>query len=123
MDTVTVEASEGVSTVTLLKVLKMVHEEATKHRNGKRTANWFNTYAGICYNARETGYQQCRTPNIIFQEWASYSGDIQYPVPSPKPGWTPRGAFYNVDDCWVGEYGDLRMDLLNHCIKTLEKGL
>lgn len=110
--------------MTLLKALKMVHEEATKHRKGEKTASWFLTYAGICDNTWIAGHRQggfYQTIKPIFKEWASYSGDIVYPVPSPKPGWTPRKAFCIVDDLWVGEYGNLRMDLLNHCIKTLEK--
>lgn len=109
---------------TLLEALKRVHEEATKHRNGENTDNWFHTPTGICDNVLAVGYRQggfLKTINPIFQEWASYSGDILYPVPSPTPLRTPGEAFQFADDCWIRRYGDLRMDLLNHCIKTLEK--
>lgn len=110
---------------TLLGALKRVHEEATKHRKGEKAANWFSPYAGICDNVWAAGYRQggfLKTINPIFEEWPSYSGDIVYPVPSPTPLLTPGKAFQFADDCWIRRYGDLRMDLLNHCIKTLEKG-
>lgn len=109
----------------LLEALKRVHEEATKHRNGENTDNWFYTNTGICDNVFAAGYRQgdfLKTINPIFREWTSYSGDIVYPVPSPTPLRTPGEAFWFADDCWTRRYGNLRMDLLTHCIKTLEKG-
>lgn len=111
---------------TILEALKRVHEEATKHRKGEKTASWFLIFPGICSNVWAAGYRQddfYPTIDPIFEEWSSYSGDIEYPVPSPTPLRTPRKAFQLADDCWAGEYGYLRMNLLNHCIKVLEKKL
>lgn len=109
----------------LLEALKRVHEEATKHRKGENTDSWFLANTGICDNVWAAGYSIggfLKTINPIFKEWPSYSGDIVYPVPSPTPQRTPGKAFEFTDDLWIGRYGNLRMDLLNHCIKTLEKG-
>lgn len=43
-----------------------------------------------------------------------------YPVPGVA-GMTPDGAFIYTHDVWEGEYGDLRRELLDHCIAELEK--
>lgn len=114
------------SDTTLLEALKRVHKEATKHRNGERAASWFLPCAGICDNAWSAGYRQDvfnLTIAPVFREWSWYSGDTLYPVPTLGRWVTPREAFDYADDLWVGEYGDLRMNLLGHCTKALEKDL
>lgn len=114
------------SDTTLLEALKMVRKEATKHRNGKRAASWFLACSGICDNAESAGYRQGGFNHRIkpvFRKWPWYSGDIDYPVPTLGPRATPRRAYRLTDDLWIGDYGDLRMNLLGHCIKALEKDL
>lgn len=61
--------------------------------------------------------------------WPKYSGSEGYPVPyafPPKPGdLSPYGAFWEThsDFLWKGNYGALRQELLEFCIKFCEEQL
>ena len=63
----------------------------------------------------------------IFKSWPHYTGCISYPVPCP--GALPldtdeaRGVYRTTGDMYVGEYGALRLNLLDHLIAELEEVL
>lgn len=61
-----------------------------------------------------------------FCTWDSFSGIMDFPVPSTIQELTPDDMFgyvYRTDtlSMWEGEYGDLRKDLCLHIAKELEK--
>lgn len=89
--------------------------------------------AGICDNVVEflgDDYSIDSTDKVfkpLFPWWDRYSGDCRYPVPSTNDELTPKGMFGHATDLgelWTGEYGDLRMELLDFLIEqlTLEVG-
>ncbi|QLA10713.1 hypothetical protein TH2_147 [Shewanella phage Thanatos-2] len=55
----------------------------------------------------------------LFEKWSKFSGDISYPVPSPDQSLDEYDIYWisNKDGrLWIGEYGDLRKELLNFLI-------
>lgn len=62
----------------------------------------------------------------LFDSWEHNSGDSSYPVPSarnaPKHNGTAENAYNESDNLFnlTTEYGQLRYDLLLHCIKELK---
>lgn len=58
----------------------------------------------------------------LFKTWEKFSGVDAYPVPSTNLNVSPIGAF-KKEPRWEGEYGQLRRELLQHCIDTLEAEL
>lgn len=57
-----------------------------------------------------------------FEKWPKFSGDEEYPVPNPIGG-CPRRIYWDTGSMWVGEYGRLRIELLDFLISELEKEL
>lgn len=76
-------------------------------------------YAGICGNIGTVSGGDKEQLDVLFRSWPKFSGSVVYPVPGVA-GMTPGGAFAHIRDVWVGEYGDLRRELLDHCIAELE---
>lgn len=113
------------STKELLDALKEVRAVAMRHRNGKATDEdgWFSSVHGICRNAEECMRSVLDDDALkpVFATWPHFSGYHTYPVPSLRDDLYPSRMYQFTDDVWIGDYGDLRMDLLDHCIKTLEK--
>ena len=60
----------------------------------------------------------------IWVNWPKFSGSIRYPVPSPN-GRPPSEEYYWAQGgtMWEGEYGKLRLELLDFLIEELEKQL
>lgn len=60
----------------------------------------------------------------LFRRWSKFSGNPYYPVPHLEQ-LDPEDAFDNVlygnTNFWVGEYGSLRIELLDFIIDTLTK--
>ena len=56
----------------------------------------------------------------LFSTWPKFSGDTSFPVPSDID-YDCRSTYIRATNKWVGKYGDLRLELLNHCISELEK--
>lgn len=59
----------------------------------------------------------------LCKKWPKYSGSEGYPVPSTDPKMSACSAFYDAMDrdvMWVGEYGALRMELLDFLIKETQ---
>lgn len=64
----------------------------------------------------------------VFQEWPHYSGDVDYPVRDPnKAGADAAAALFGEafkrGSLWEGEYGDLRLDLLEHMLCAYKRML
>ena len=59
----------------------------------------------------------------LFKAWPKFSGTLNFPVPHPTEPFSAASAYYFARDKWEGEYGDLRRELLDHCINELEKEL
>ena len=78
----------------------------------------FDRVLGICHNMK-TSEKEMSELRSLFCSWPKYSGRLVFPVPHPKL--SPAEAFSAVLDLWVGEYGDLRRELLNHLIQELSK--
>lgn len=53
--------------------------------------------------------------------WEHFSGALVYPVPDPEGLTTPSRAYHDCAYYWVGPYGELRINLVNHYIKCLEE--
>lgn len=59
----------------------------------------------------------------LFKAWPKFSGNWLYPVPHPTEPFDAAGAYYAAENKWEGEYGALRMELLDFCITELEDQL
>lgn len=96
------------------------------------------TNVGICGNVSnniQTHYIcYCDYLTSLFMSWPKFSGVSAYPVPHPAPYPVPYPvpypdyesavqAYNATTMLWEGEYGDLRRELLDHCINELEKEL
>lgn len=70
---------------------------------------------GICSNI------SCNPSPLttLFSKWPEFSGCSTFPV--PHPALPPHDAYMQMQNLWVGEYGDARMRLLDFCIEELEK--
>lgn len=91
--------------------------------------------AGICDNVveyiEESGVDledDYRKVYLVIEslspQWSKFSGDKSYPVPAIGEGISPCGEFHGSFNMWTGEYGALRMELLDFLIEqlTLEVG-
>lgn len=68
------------------------------------------------------------TWGYLVGSWPKYSGSVVYPVPSVIDSHipttvlsSPETMYHSTDLQWEGEYGKLRMELLEHIIKELEE--
>lgn len=53
----------------------------------------------------------------LWVDWPKYSGEIDYPVPSPDPIDNAQSIFWGWKNKWTGEYGQLRYELLDYLIE------
>ena len=91
----------------------------------KRDISEGKTYHyGICFEVEsllpwEAFYYWTKTNNSAFSSWEKCSSDISYPVPSPDEKMTAFECYHINDGSkkWTGEYGKLRLELLDHLIK------
>lgn len=74
---------------------------------------------GICGNIGTRSERDAEQLAALFRSWPNFSGCPVYPVPGVA-GMPPDEAFIRIHDVWEGEYGDLRRELLDHCIAELE---
>jgi hypothetical protein len=85
-------------------------------------ANRFPTY-GLCGTFKEMyGESLGRCMNlygISFKDWHYYSGDTKFPVPYPSMSHYADEAYY-AKDKYKGEYGKLRMHLLDWLIDQFQ---
>ena len=61
-----------------------------------------------------------RILRLAFPTWPKFSGDVQYPINDPCNEVSAYRAYCNLPK-WVGEYGELRFELLDHIINFLEE--
>lgn len=57
----------------------------------------------------------------LCRNWPKFSGNLNYPVPPANPGETAETEFwnaFNLETMWQGEYGALRMELLDYLIEV-----
>jgi len=92
------------------------------------------TTAGICYNINvfiqiEFIYNRngnAAIPKELFhaymrkavEGWEHYSGMIKYPI---MYGDDAIVSYHTINNCWGGEYGKLRYELLDRLIKVAEE--
>lgn len=62
----------------------------------------------------------------LFKTWEHFSGFVVFPVPDPEKPGDPKAAkaIYEASThggSFVGEYGELRLDLARHLLKKLSK--
>lgn len=109
--------------MTLLEALKKLQQDGPH-----------NEHDGICHNLEELLYgaegrdifdghqaEPCDLLRPHFESWPEYSGNEAYPVASHS-GLQPYSAYWSREqrNKWVGEYGEARKRLLQHCINELE---
>lgn len=100
----------------LLTALKQLRENGPKNRD-----------VGICSQFDLYGFyssEERRQLRASFKTWPHYSGDIDFPVPSPDKYMEAVDVYFDEgNDLWDrdAEYGRLRWDLLDHIIKELSK--
>lgn len=86
---------------------------------------------GICYNLTMLvpllGWEVRELVVELFKGWPKHSGNPKYPVPSTYVEGAPpaigaaMSMYYDTTDLWVGEYGELRKELLDYTIGVLSK--
>ena len=104
--------------------------EALKHLKGDS-----QKCGGICANVEDYIYSEykedpsdvAKTIGEMAQKWPKWSGSLNYPVPVPEKlvksnVHTSYWAFGFLPK-WQGEYGQLRMELLDFLIEELENEL
>ena len=93
----------------------------------------FDKKYGICINLSdkvnrqveeseesEERYDSWEILKQAFYTWPKFSGDEAYPINDPKGIETPHNVYPKLPK-WVGEYGELRFELLDHIINFIEK--
>ena len=90
----------------------------------------FDKRYGICTNLSdkvdnqveesEERYDSGQILKQAFYTWPKFSGDVGYPINDPYNEVSAHRA-YGYLPKWVGEYGALRFELLDHIINFIEK--
>lgn len=62
----------------------------------------------------------------VFETWEHFSGNVTFPVPDPEHPGDPDEARYvyihfQEGEAFLGEYGELRLDLARHLLKELRE--
>ena len=68
----------------------------------------------------EERYDSWQILKQAFCTWPKFSGDKDYPINDPYNEVSAHRA-YGYLPKWVGEYGELRWELLDHIINFIEK--
>lgn len=55
------------------------------------------------------------------QTWPHFSDAPVYPIPDPDGQLSPHAKYHNTENMWIGAYGNLRKDLVQHLIKEMSK--
>ena len=106
----------------LLNALLHVKSQVSALQSGTSECGGENS--GICYMLSELAlpvelyhWTHIRDFNTIAELWPKYSGNGRYPVPSPNRNIDPETMYNITKNCWIGEYGALRIELLDWCIE------
>lgn len=116
-------------------ILSLESEIKATHLTHER----FNPNAGVCCNINFKIHQfltdESRLDfteahrfinavrNHLFSSWPKFSGDVVYPIQSLEADYTDLTAqeqFELYDVKWIGQFADLRFELLNHMRQKLE---
>ena len=100
-----------------------LHRELTRLRHDVALGIQLK-YKGICYNTIYDGEHAIKTnlANAVWdleylcRKWPKAANSVGYPVPCP--GYTnPAEGYHATEDKWAGEYGALRIELLDWLIQ------
>lgn len=124
----------------LLQCLLVVKD----YSEGKKVFDCIPVYRfrgwGICRavtNVKGLLFPHLGTPGIIqmqdemerlFAAWPKFSGSVLFPVPATDERFwhfthSEEHQFMKTEDFWEGDYGQLRKELLDFCIQTLQQEL
>ena len=90
----------------------------------------FDKGYGICTNLRDKvnsqveeseRYDSWQILKQAFYTWPKFSGDVNFPINDPYNRVSAYSAYDQLPK-WVGEYGALRFELLDHVIDFLKNG-
>ncbi len=97
----------------LLNALKIIQ---TKVQNGNVLSS-----QGICTDVYELLGDKSimETLSSIMAKWPAHSGSLEYPIPSTHPKLNYFEIYWSTDNYWIGQYGQLRRELLHFCINEL----
>lgn len=101
---------------------QILHKTAIKLREAIKHHRFtgMDQKTGLCYhlamNSSGDSLQLLFLLRTCFKSWKHYSGDINFPVPSPTND-SAQEAYCYWYNKYSGEYGELRLDLLDHIIK------
>lgn len=113
-----------------LKELKVFVKQV--ETNSSITHNTFSESKGICENVIRAfsnnattryyeNYAIVHRLKAHFITWPKFSGDRAYPVPSECIGESGCSIYNRVhDNMYIGEYGKLRMELIDYLIEQFE---
>lgn len=105
--------------------------------NGEAYHRAFDEKYGICSQivdfSREGNFvpkYSCEDVDHLYEQWSEFSGDVDFPVPSPVPLRDETGALLSRDraagryyivrpDKWEGPYGESRKRLLQFLIDNV----
>ena len=110
----------------LLTALKAVKAESKKNREsilGGTPARFVRPWDGICYAVERAlislDYPLTKLDDELlhpyFKTWEHFSGDVYFPVG------TGQGDYIFKSNLWIGDIGELRLNLLDHLISEVEK--
>lgn len=82
--------------------------------------------AGLCEDLYEAKDYDEELIESLFVTWEHFSGNVTFPVPDPKnPGDRAEARYIYLDlqdgEGFIGEYGELRLDLARNLLKELSK--
>ena len=89
----------------------------------------FDEEYGICTNLSEEVnsqigeseyYDSWEILKEAFYKWPKFSGDVNFPINDPYNKVSAHRAYDDLPK-WIGEYGALRFELLDHVIDYLKK--
>lgn len=84
---------------------------------GVRLNGSINSRLGIC---RNVSFRKCLILRELFKTWPKYSGNREYPIQVEDED--PEATYIYCKNMWdkSTEYGQLRWELLDHCIAQLQ---
>lgn len=84
---------------------------------GIRLNGPINSRSGICGNV---SFRRCLILDGLFKTWPKYSGNQEFPIQVGDEG--PAATYLYCKNMWdkSTEYGQLRWELLDHCIAQLQ---
>tara|TARA_R110002073_G_scaffold244480_2_gene406514 strand:- start:354 stop:647 length:294 start_codon:yes stop_codon:yes gene_type:complete len=95
--------------------LHSVIQELENIKSGNRVE-----YLGLCDHIHLVAPETMPAIKRIFKKWPKFSGHILYPVPSPFHNKNAEYAFLLCDEMYYGEYGKLRLELLDFILEELK---